>query len=282
MTNDVIELLRHHENPRQVLTRGVPRFKPFDLQAALAYASSLYGKDAHFIEPCIYTAFCNAHSSEFVWLLTSVGDSSPYAYAHTGRYWGTPRAAKQHASTRFYQRDVHWWVLVGTDPTSDGLAEVEFVNKNVNYYPYSNISNFENLASLELLLVNTILDEWRKLSTFASLEQTHHNIKVSIPTAQLGDVIARYDELFSNNEMLILGEDRSSCGAGDLLKEQASKQHITNEELERWLGPPPEHETMGYPNNQAEPTFAIPPEQAALPFDLRKSRGDFDNSDIPF
>ena len=278
MTNDVIEILRHHENPRQVLARGIPRFKPFDVMAALSYARSHFGKDAMFLEPCIYAAFCNAHSSELVWLLTSVGEPNPYHYA--ARYWGPPKPARQYASARFYQQDGHWWTLVSSDATSPGLAEVEFIYKRTNY---SHRSDFPKLETFECLLVETILDEWRRLGSFASLEQKRHNIKVSIPLSQLGDVIARYESLFLGDDMLKF-EEGESCAPGQLLEQQARKHHITPEELASWLGPPPDDESQGYQSYQEDitPTFAIHPEQAVLPFESREDRGDFDHSDIPF
>ena len=277
MTNDVIEILRHHENPRHVLARGIPRFKPFDLHAALTYSARTFGEDSLFIEPCIIAAYCNAHCKNLVWLLTSEGEPNPYHYAH--HYWGFPRPVRQSAGVRFYQRSGHYWVLVNPDPTSPTLCEVEFLFKRTDYYYDHNAQRFE---ALESLIVDVILEEWRAITPLVSFEQKSLDFKVAISLLDLGAVIARFEALFTGDELYTFDAERYACTPGDLLRTRADKQGITKQELEQWTTPATPPPPSPLDPEGAMPTFVLPPEQAVLPFEARTNRGDFDDSDIPF
>lgn len=80
-----------------VLSRQVPRFKPFDVQAAFQFAMDHYGDDIKWIAPSLLMAAWNAHHKTLIWRLSQPSRRHPlddlafvrsYPGDYRDQWWG--------------------------------------------------------------------------------------------------------------------------------------------------------------------------------------------------
>lgn len=233
MTNTILEIIRHHENPCAVLTRPYPRFEPFDLEVTLNYATTAQDYGRKRLQHAIVMAACNAHSQTLHWQLmsdpfghlTHLNLSQPFGWSKPALQVTTiqlnDRGRWSHFTIDYLPQYRTDGVYLTLDPADSGVLE--------QVYP----------TALQLGMETYGIPPRHHEDTSHGTIITTHNIATSaylfIPFYEFARAIKHFESLVLGQQIVI--NTGGSLRAGPLAIEAFNHLNLPLNLMGQWLNP---------------------------------------------
>ena len=220
MTNQVIELLRFHENPCAVLSREFPRFEPFDLAATLRFAEDSFGEDSKKVKPYLIGAAWNAHHQSIHWEVQPPRRPRNIHSSLANHQWGWQANAATRPVMWFYQNgQACCMFLYQQDSLPFLYADLmydDYKRPWGHWYIKALCRGMEQSGAQEI-----VLDE--------PIDGRQH---IKIPFEVIPQCASKLEQLLTGDELVRYDIDTYTYLMGPLLEELvATSRHITPEEM---------------------------------------------------
>lgn len=226
MTDRIIEILRHHDDPCAVLSRRVPRFKPFDLEAALGFAKSKFGEDCVYIQPCIITAALNAHHKKLFWHidLPHEPDQIERGAEH---YWGYQSPMLPKPTLTYYLDGQSQYMKVEYYHQSQQLnVDIAYFNQDkqwIRHYVYTLCDALIEDSGIEYLMAS----EFDVGIEF-----------LNVPLGEIPTFAARTEALLTGDQLIYYDADDHVYLMGARLRDHVEQSpHTSFDEMMQHLNP---------------------------------------------